>query len=90
MKETAELLCHSGIQLVACTEKSEQSIYDVSLAGPLAIIVGSEEFGISPWWLKKAHHCAHIPMKGKIDSLNVSVAAGIALFEAVRQRGVNG
>lgn len=86
MKETVELLCNSGIQLVACTEKTEHSIYDVPLAGPLAVIVGSEESGISQWLLKNAHYRARIPMKGKIDSLNVSVAAGIALFEAVRQR----
>jgi len=58
----------------------------MELNSPLAIIVGSEEDGISPEILKAADHLAKIPMKGQIGSLNVSVAAGIAIYEAVRQK----
>ena len=54
---------------------------------PIALILGSEEDGISPELLKQADRLAKIPINGKIESLNVSVAAGIAIYEAVRQKG---
>lgn len=59
------------------------------MAGPLAIIVGSEEHGISPILLQKADELVKIPLFGKIGSLNVSVAASLMLFEAVRQRNAS-
>lgn len=86
MKKTIQLLKENGIQIVACTEKGNQFLYDLNLKTPLALIVGSEEDGISPQLLKDADHLAKIPMKGKISSLNVSVAAGISIYEAVRQK----
>lgn len=85
MKKTLNLLHENGIRLVACTEKTEKSIYQVNLTGPLAIILGSEEDGISDMFLRDSDDLARIPLKGKIESLNVSVAAGIALYEALRQ-----
>lgn len=85
MKKTLKLFHDNGIRLVACTEKTDKSIYEVNLTGPLALILGSEEDGISDTFLKESDELARIPLKGKIESLNVSVAAGIALYEALRQ-----
>ncbi|MDX1906714.1 MAG: 23S rRNA (guanosine(2251)-2'-O)-methyltransferase RlmB [Bacteroidia bacterium] len=74
------------IAVVACTEKARDIIYDTDLSGPLCIIVGAEDKGISPSLLKRAGRLVAIPMVGNIESLNVSVAAGMILSEAVRQR----
>ncbi len=87
MRKTIQLLKENGIQIVACTEKATDSLYQLDLNTPLAIIMGSEEDGISPQLLKEADRLGLIPMKGNIESLNVSVAAGIAIYEAVRQKG---
>ncbi|MBN8577364.1 MAG: 23S rRNA (guanosine(2251)-2'-O)-methyltransferase RlmB [Cyclobacteriaceae bacterium] len=86
LKQTIRFLKDNGIQIVACTEKAEQLLYKVDLNVPLALVVGSEEDGISPQLLKAADVLAKIPMTGKISSLNVSVAAGISIYEAVRQK----
>ncbi len=88
MRKTMQFLKQSGIQIVACTEKASEDLYSMDLKTPLALIMGSEEDGISPELLKQADRLAKIPITGKIESLNVSVAAGIAIYEAVRQRGV--
>lgn len=76
----------SGLQLVACTEKTNDLIYAPDYTLPTAIIMGSEDEGISNDLLRVANHLAKIPMRGTIESLNVSVAAGVILYEAVRQR----
>ncbi|MBI1767822.1 MAG: 23S rRNA (guanosine(2251)-2'-O)-methyltransferase RlmB [Bacteroidetes bacterium] len=86
MRETFHLLKDNGVQIVACTERAEKTLYETELNTPLAIIMGSEEDGISPQMLKDSNHRAKIPMHGEIASLNVSVAAGIAIYEAVRQK----
>lgn len=86
LKQTMKELRDNGIQVVACTEKAADDLYSVDLSGPTALLLGSEEDGISASLLKDADRLVKIPMKGKIESLNVSVAAGIAIYEAVRQR----
>lgn len=86
LKKTVQTLHDNGIRVVACTEKTDKSIYELNLEGPIAVIMGSEEDGISDNLLRLADDLARIPLKGKIGSLNVSVAAGIALYEVVRQR----
>ncbi|MCE3259011.1 MAG: rRNA methylase, putative, group 3 [Bacteroidetes bacterium] len=86
LKNTIDYLKESGLQIVACHEKTEKLIYDADLKKPTAIIMGSEENGISGEYLKKSDVQVKIPMPGKIASLNVSVATGIILFEAVKQR----
>lgn len=86
LKETVPFLQERGIRVVACTEKAGQSIYDGVGSGPVALMLGSEEDGISDALLRGADVLVKIPMRGKINSLNVSVAAGIAIFEALRQR----
>jgi 23S rRNA (guanosine2251-2'-O)-methyltransferase len=86
MKKTIQLLKENGIQIIACTEKAADNLYQLDLNTPLALIMGSEEDGISPQLLKDADRLAKIPITGKIESLNVSVAAGIAIYEAIRQK----
>jgi 23S rRNA (guanosine2251-2'-O)-methyltransferase len=86
MKKTFQLLRDNGIQIVACTEKAKETLYQIDLNRPVAILLGSEEDGISPQLLKDSDHLAKIPLLGTIESLNVSVAAGIAIYEAIRQK----
>ncbi len=76
----------NGIQVVACTEKASKNLYAVNLTSPTALLFGSEEDGIDPALLKEADIAAKIPMKGKIESLNISVAAGVAIYEVMRQK----
>lgn len=84
--DTVRFLQGSGIQVVCCTEKATKTIYEVDFTVPTAIILGSEEDGISDDLLKISDELASIPMQGRIASLNVSVANGVILFEAIRQR----
>ena len=86
LKETILYIKNSGLQIVAATEKAEKYHYDVDYSKPTAIILGSEEKGISDEYLKLCNEIVKIPMAGKIQSLNVSVAAGIIMFEVVKQR----
>ncbi|SDS55550.1 23S rRNA (guanosine(2251)-2'-O)-methyltransferase RlmB [Gramella sp. MAR_2010_147] len=74
------------IKLIAATEKTDDVIYDIDLKQPIAIIMGDEAKGISNSILKAANYRAKLPMLGNIASLNVSVACGAFLYEAVRQR----
>jgi len=87
MSRVLKFLQESGLRLYGATEKAEKTIYDADLSGPAGFIMGGEEKGISAELLKDIEHWVSIPMKGKIASLNVSVAAGVVLFEALRQRG---
>jgi 23S rRNA (guanosine2251-2'-O)-methyltransferase len=86
LKDTLDYLKNSGIRLVACTEKTETSLFNVSLEGPMGIMMGSEEDGISPEYLKKCDARVKIPMFGKTESLNVSVATALVVYEVLRQR----
>lgn len=86
MKKTIQYLKESGIQVIACTEKADKALYELDFKAPVALIVGSEEDGISNQLLKEADHIVKIPMRGKIESLNVSVATGIAIYEVLRQK----
>ena len=86
LKDALYYFKSSGIQIVAATEKTAQSVYDIRLDLPTAIIMGSEESGISTSLLKIADHKVKLPLLGTVDSLNVSVACGVFLYEAVRQR----
>lgn len=84
-KDDLFYLQQSGIRLIACTEKTDNTIFTVNLRGAVAIIMGSEEDGIATDLLKMADIKGKIPMIGKIASLNVSVAAGMILYERTRQ-----
>ena len=86
LKMTLQMLKDSGIQIVSCTEKTNNKIYSVNYQIPTAIILGSEENGISNEFLKFSDEKVKIPILGNIESLNVSVACGVILYEIVRQR----
>ena len=85
--KTAKFLQESGLQLIACTEKTNDYLYKPDYTLPTVVILGSEEDGISNELIRISEHLAKIPMYGEISSLNVSVSAGVILYEAVRQRG---
>ncbi len=84
--KTAKFLQESGLQLIACTEKTNDYLYQPDYTAPTAVIMGSEEDGISTELIRISDYLAKIPMFGEIESLNVSVSAGVLLYEAVRQR----
>ncbi|MCB9361152.1 MAG: 23S rRNA (guanosine(2251)-2'-O)-methyltransferase RlmB [Flavobacteriales bacterium] len=86
LTDTVYLLKDSGLTIIGCTEKTTASIYESDYTEPVAIIMGNEEKGIANQLLKNCDSLAKIPMAGEIASLNVSVAAAIILFEAVKQR----
>ena len=82
---TVRYLRECGIEVIACTEKAQESLYSIDLKGPVALMFGSEEDGISPALIKAADKLVRIPMKGKVASLNVSVSVAIAAAEVMRQ-----
>src|SRR5688572_22583021 len=88
LKKTLKFLRENGIMIVACTEKADKNIYEVKFDRPVALIMGSEEDGISDELLRESDELVKIPLKGKIGSLNVSVATGLAIYEVVRQKGI--
>ncbi len=88
LKDTLRYLKDSGLRIVAVTEHGSDIYYNTDLTGPLVLILGSEEDGISPEYIKFADIRIKIPLLGSTGSLNVSVAAGIVLFETRRQREI--
>lgn len=81
-----KLLREHGVWIVGTVIKSDFSIFNAKLKGPLALVMGSEEFGLRRLTKKYCDELVNIPLAGSISSLNVSVATGICLFEALRQR----
>lgn len=81
-------LIENGIKLVACTEKTQRMYTEVDYKQPIGIIMGSEENGIASSNMNKCDYIVKIPLVGKTGSLNVSVAAGAIIYEAVRQRNI--
>ncbi|NQU88485.1 MAG: RNA methyltransferase, partial [Mariniphaga sp.] len=90
LNSTIDFLKESGLKIVATSEKTDQLFTQVDMNPPLAIVMGSEEKGISFQLLKNCDELVKIPILGKIESLNVSVACSIMVYEAIRQRGLNG
>ena len=86
LRETLNYLSMAGVTMVAATEKTEGSLYENTLTGPVALIVGSEDSGVAPSLLELCQKKIKIPMLGEIGSLNVSVAAGVIVYEIIRQR----
>ena len=84
--QTVKFLQESGLQIVCCTEKTNDYIYKPDYTAPTAIVMGSEDEGIRNELIRTADFLAKIPMFGEIESLNVSVSAGVILYEAIRQR----
>lgn len=88
LKSTISYLSESGFSIIGCTEKGTQPVFEGDFNGPVCIIMGSEEDGISPEYLKKCNALLRIPITGRTASLNVSVAAGMILYEAIRQQNL--
>jgi 23S rRNA (guanosine2251-2'-O)-methyltransferase len=83
---TVNYLKNSGLQIISATEKAEQTLYQVDFNKPTALIMGSEDSGINNKLLQLSDLLIKIPLHGTISSLNVSVAASVIMYEAVRQR----
>lgn len=81
-----KFLTASGIKTVAATEKATDTFTKCDMTQPLALVMGSEDEGIDPNLLNLCKEFTSIPMSGKISSLNVSVAAGVLIYEAIKQR----
>ncbi|MFZ9029464.1 MAG: 23S rRNA (guanosine(2251)-2'-O)-methyltransferase RlmB [Crocinitomicaceae bacterium] len=85
LKDSLFYIQQCGIRLVACTEKSKIPLYETNLRGSVAIIMGSEKDGVTQDLINMADISCRIPMRGEIASLNVGVAAGMAMYEKLRQ-----
>ncbi len=86
LKRAVQFLQQSGLRIIAATEKSSDNYMQGNYTGPVALVMGSEETGIDPQILSLADERVKIPVLGQIQSLNVSVAAGLLVYEVVRQR----
>lgn len=86
LTQTIQYLIDSGIRIAAATEKGDKFYTEANLTSPLAIVMGSEDTGISQAILNLTHEKLKIPILGNIESLNVSVSAALMIYEAVRQR----
>lgn len=84
--ETIDWLRRRTVSIVATTPDTTTELWDSDLRGPVAVVVGAEQYGLSATWLDQADIRVRIPMAGRADSLNAAMAAGIVLFEALRQR----
>lgn len=84
--QSIRYLQESGLQVIACTEKAEEEMYQAEMHLPTVVVLGSEDTGIQVEILRKCDAMVKIPMAGRIGSLNVSVAAGVILYEIFRQR----
>lgn len=86
IKDAIYELKAADVSIVAATEKTENTLYDINFNQPVAIVMGSEHKGVNPSVLKIVDYKAKLPLLGDIESLNVSVACGAFLYEAIRQR----
>ena len=76
----------SGVWIIGTDDEAEKSIYDIDLTGSIAIVMGAEGEGMRRLTKETCDELIHIPMQGVVSSLNVSVASGVCLYEALRQR----
>ncbi|OGX40898.1 MAG: hypothetical protein A3G91_00780 [Omnitrophica WOR_2 bacterium RIFCSPLOWO2_12_FULL_50_9] len=86
--EAFDFLKSKGVMVCAASPQAQDVYTRVSLKGPLAVVVGSEDEGLSDFWMKNYDLQVKIPMRGCADSLNVSASAAILIYEAIRQRGI--
>lgn len=85
-RELIEWLKERAISIVSATPSAEKVYTDIDLSGPIALVVGAEQYGLKKDWLEAADVLVKIPMRGEADSLNVAMATTILLYEAARQR----
>lgn len=86
LARTMEQLKEAGVWFVGTSDRAEKTLYELDLRGPLALVLGAEEKGMRRLTEENCDFLAKLPMAGKVECLNVSVATGVCLFEAVRQR----
>ena len=86
LARTMEKLKEAGLWLVGTSDRADKSIYELDLKGPLGLVLGAEEKGMRRLTEENCDFLASLPMAGKVECLNVSVATGVCLYEAVRQR----
>ncbi len=90
LAHTVDFLQQSGVMVYAATEKASKLVYDADFSVPCAVVMGNEETGISKEVLHHSDEKIKLPIEGKTQSLNVSVACGAILYEAVRQKIISG
>lgn len=86
LAHTVDFLQQSGVQVFASTEKAQKLIYELDFTEPCAIVMGNEETGISKEVMHHSDEKMKLPIEGKTQSLNVSVACGAIMYEAMRQK----
>ncbi len=89
LARTMEQLKEAGLWFVGTSDRAEKTLYELDLKGPLALVLGAEEKGMRRLTEENCDFLAKLPMAGKVECLNVSVATGVCLFEAVRQRTIS-
>ncbi|ANB02511.1 23S rRNA (guanosine(2251)-2'-O)-methyltransferase RlmB [Ectothiorhodospira sp. BSL-9] len=87
LARTLDLLKDLGVWTVGTTGEADTGLYDADLTGPTALVLGAEGKGMRRLTAERCDALVRLPMRGQVESLNVSVAAGVCLYEAVRQRG---
>jgi len=90
LAQAIDALKERGVWIAGADASAGQTAYEADLTGPLAIVIGSEGRGLSRLVREKCDFLVKLPLLGRIQSLNASVAAGILLYEAVRQRTARG
>ncbi len=86
LARTLNELKERDIRIIGTSDAAEKSLYDIDLTGPVALVLGAEGAGMRQLTGKTCDELVHLPMKGAVESLNVSVASGVCLYEALRQR----
>lgn len=86
LRNTMQWLKEEGIWFVGTSDQAQQFVYDIDLTGPIAFVLGAEGSGMRRLTMETCDYLVKIPMQGVVECLNVSVSAGICLYEAVRQR----
>ena len=86
LARTLNELKERDIRVIGTSDQAERSLYELDLSGPVALVLGAEGSGMRQLTAKTCDELVHLPMKGAVESLNVSVASGICLYEALRQR----
>jgi 23S rRNA (guanosine2251-2'-O)-methyltransferase len=86
LARTLNELKERDIRIIGTSDQATRSLFDVDLSGPVALVLGAEGSGMRQLTTKTCDELVHLPMLGAVESLNVSVASGICLYEALRQR----
>ena len=90
LARTLNELKERGIRVIGTSDVAERSLYESDLSGPVALVLGAEGAGMRQLTGKTCDELVRLPMKGAVESLNVSVASGVCLYEALRQREHHG